>query len=278
MYGALLEEFAGGEHARFVSQGGRPLRPRMARALALANLRPGVVVVDVGCGRGEALLHVARRGGHGIGVDFSVEGLALARRTLALAGQELPAAHLVAGDAGHLPVGDGCADRVLLLDVIEHLSPARVHSCLGEIRRILRPGGYVVIHTLPNWWALALYRAVAWAIPGLPTDPRSDYERLVHVNEQSPRSLRRALEASGLEARVWIEEWTTRHARRRAAPYRDRPRRLAYPLLGGRFPRWLGRALMGSPAAPVAGNDIFALAWAPGGWRPPLGGRFQRVR
>jgi len=49
----------------------------------------------------------------------------------------------VFGDAQSLPFVDGCVDHALLLDVIEHLpDPER---CLGELRRVIRPGGSLTI-------------------------------------------------------------------------------------------------------------------------------------
>lgn len=280
---AALDAFAAGEHAAFLAAGGRPLRPRLARALALADLRPGLAVVDIGAGRGEAALHAARRGARVTALDFSPDALALTRRTLAVASGPSASTRrtdLVRAAATSLPLPDGCADRVLLLDVVEHLHPWQLAACLAEVRRILHRRGHVVIHTLPNRWALALtYPLLRLGRPGWPADARSAYEHAVHVNEQDPRALARSLRAAGLQSRVWVEEWTTRHAARAAArAFPDAARAAGYPVLGRRRARWWARLAMATPLRWVVGNDIFALAWLPGTPGPPARGRFRAVR
>ncbi len=276
----LLADFTGGTHEAYVASGGRRLRPRLARALALADLAPGLQVVDVGAGRGEAAAHAARRGAAVTVLDYSPSGVRLARRTIGQvaahrAGRVLP----VLADATRLPLADASADRVLLLDVAEHLRPWQLGLALAEIRRILRPGGYVVVHTLPNRWALLwAYRLLRIAAPGLPAEPRSAYEQAVHVNEQDPRSLARSLHAAGLVARVWVEEWTTRQAAwGRGLAYPDAQRRLAYPVLDRPPVRRTLRLVMGSPVRWVVANDLFALAWRPDGPAPSAAGRFRPV-
>lgn len=282
LHGAdLLIEATGGAHGAFEASGGRRLRPRLARALALAALAPGLRVVDVGSGRGEAAAHALRRGAVVTVVDYSPSGIRLARRTVrrvaaARGDQALPAL----ADATRLPVADASAERVLLLDVVEHLQPWQLRLALMEIRRILQPGGYVVIHTLPNRWALTwAYPFLRVAAPGLPADPRSAYERVVHVNEQDPRSLARSLAAAGLAARVWVEDWTTRQAAwSQGLTYSDVQRRVAYPILARPAVRRVLRLAMGSPARWLVANDLFALAWRPDGPAPPLAGRFRPLR
>jgi SAM-dependent methyltransferase len=277
---AILEAFAAGEHAAFLAGGGRPLRPRLARALALADLAPGLRLADVGCGRGEASAHALRRGAVVTALDFSRDGLELTRETAQQVLGARPAADLalLQAEASRLPLASASMDRVLLLDVVEHLRDWQVAALLGEVRRILAPGGLAVIHTLPNRWALDIgYPLLRGLLPGLPADPRSDYERAVHVNEQSPRQLRGSLRDAGLGGRVWLEEWSTRQARNgRGRDYPDAPRRLGYPQLARPLAGRLGRLAMRSPLRSVAANDIFALAWRADGpapeprprWRP----------
>ncbi len=259
----MLEAFAGGEHAAFLAGGGRDLRPRLARALALADIGPGMVVVDLGCGRGEAAAWAARSGATVVALDYSLDALALTRRTAAVVDGASPTPPaLAAADATALPLPSGCADRVLWLDVVEHLWPWQVDAALREVRRILRPGGFVVIHTLPNRWALRwAYPWLRWIAPMLPANPRSAYERAVHVNEQSPRSLARALAAAGFTRRVWVEEWSTVQAGRDVgAGYPDPQRAIGYPVLRRPAVRRAAALAMRSPLRWIVGNDIFAVA------------------
>jgi len=177
---------------------------------------------------------------------------------------------LAAADAARLPLPDGCADRVLWLDVVEHLRPWQVDATLREVRRILRPGGLVVIHTLPNRWALRwAYPWLRLAAPRLPRSPRSAYERAVHVNEQSPRSLARALGRAGFRHRVWVEEWSTVQAGRQTGErYPDPQRTIGYAALRRPAVRRAAALAMRTPLRWIVGNDIFALAWI----APPPGG------
>jgi SAM-dependent methyltransferase len=168
---------------------------------------------------------------------------------------------------------------VLILDLIEHLHPWQVARLLAEIRRITKPNGYVIIHTLPNRLALDYgYPLLRRLVPGLPARTRSSYEQVVHVNEQSPGGLRRCLARAGFEARLWVEEWTTRHARNgKERDYPDSIRGEAYPILGRPAFRSLGRLLMRTPISEFAGNDIFAVA-SPAGSpsaNPPPKGRYR---
>jgi len=107
---------------------------------AIAPIREAEVVVDVGSGSGTDLLIAARRvgpRGRAIGVDMTP-----AMRAQATAGATtLGLAHVEvrAGDAQSLPVEDAVADVVITNGVI-NLTTDKIEA-LGEIHRVLRPGG-----------------------------------------------------------------------------------------------------------------------------------------
>ncbi len=268
----LLLSFSGDEYAAFLAAGGRRLRPRHARALELATIRPSMRVLDIGCGRGEVALHLARAGATVNAVDFSPDCLALTAQTLALGqAEERKRARLSGADAVALPFEDAVFDRVLFLDVAEHLLPWQLQCALGEIRRVLRQGGYAVIHTLPNRWALEIgYPLLRLVWPALPSCPRSAYERRVHVNELSLIDLHRALNAAGLEARVWLEGWTAIHAAwSQGCAFPDPVRRRAYPLLRRRAVRAIATLILHTPLRLIFANDLFAIAWPRGAPAPP---------
>jgi len=110
---------------------------------------------------------------------------------------------MLAADARALPLEDNCADVVTMLDVIEHLTETEQAAALNEVHRILRPGGRLLIHTMPNRLIYDVtYRLQRGLHPGRrrrwPRDPRNDYERQMHVGEQTARSLRARLIAAGL--------------------------------------------------------------------------------
>lgn len=97
------------------------------------------VAVDVGCGSGRNLEVLAGHADWVLGLDRSAAAIQLAatRRFSVLC-----------GDAKALPLADSSADLLTALDVLEHMDDdIRV---LGEFRRVLRPGGHLVL-TVPAY-------------------------------------------------------------------------------------------------------------------------------
>lgn len=108
---------------------------------AIAALVPeGAVAVDLGCGTGEVLERMLPAAREVIGVDGSARMLDLARRRFAGEGARVS---LRIGDLEHLPLRDGEADFVSVNMVLHHLSSPE--AALEEARRVLRPGGRIVI-------------------------------------------------------------------------------------------------------------------------------------
>lgn len=107
---------------------------------AVADLRPGEVVLDLGAGAGADVLISARRvapGGRAIGLDMTDEMLALARANAAAAGVEN--AEFVKGYIEQVPLPDASVDVVISNCVINLAADKR--RVLREAARVLRPGG-----------------------------------------------------------------------------------------------------------------------------------------
>lgn len=95
-------------------------------------------LVDIGTGTGRMLALFASRASHAIGIDRSPEMLRLARAKLDGAGIDLRQ-----GDISTLPLDDGCADTVILHQVLHYL-PAP-EAALAELGRIMARGGRLLI-------------------------------------------------------------------------------------------------------------------------------------
>jgi SAM-dependent methyltransferase len=108
--------------------------------LAVADLRPGEIVLDLGSGGGLDVLLSARRvapGGTAYGLDASSDMLALARANAAAAG--VADARFLHGHIEDIPLPDEHAD-VVISNCVINLSTDKPRV-LAEAFRVLRPGG-----------------------------------------------------------------------------------------------------------------------------------------
>jgi ubiquinone/menaquinone biosynthesis C-methylase UbiE len=106
-------------------------------------------LLDVGCGRGEALLMLSEQIGEGIGIDVADEDLARAESKRQQ--RQIGNVSFRRGDAKALPFPDASFDVVLLLgDVLTYVDPGRHGVAVAELWRVLRPGGRAV-HESMNW-------------------------------------------------------------------------------------------------------------------------------
>jgi ubiquinone/menaquinone biosynthesis C-methylase UbiE len=200
-------------YSEFFATGGAELPLRLSLPLKVVAPRPGMRVLDIGCGRGELAVHLARAGAIVWGLDYAEAAVKIARQFLAAAAFDdvRAAIQFLRGSALDLPLPACSVDAVTMLDVVEHLTPSELDRALGEVRRVLTPQGRLIIHTMPNLWyyryGYPLYR-LAQRMRGqqLPVDPRDRWlYKEVHVNEQTPMAMVATLRRNGFKSRVWLQ-------------------------------------------------------------------------
>lgn len=96
-------------------------------------------VLDVGCAHGRHVVPALLAGHAAAGMDLS-------RRFLSIARSRMPSAGWVQGSATALPFREGAFDACLSISMLHHLpTEADRLAVLREIRRVLRPGGRVLV-------------------------------------------------------------------------------------------------------------------------------------
>jgi SAM-dependent methyltransferase len=119
----------------------------------LLDLRPGMTVLDLGCGEGRHAFEAFRRGAHVIAVDWGRHEVETTKRWLgaiAEAGEAAEGARfeVVRGDLTALPFPDAGVDRVIASEVLEHIPDDA--AAFAEIARVLKPGGRAAV-TVPRY-------------------------------------------------------------------------------------------------------------------------------
>jgi SAM-dependent methyltransferase len=144
-YGPILDD----ERARTEAEG----------AIGLAGVEPGAEVLDCPCGFARHAAVLAGLGYRVTGVDRSEAQLAEARRRLG--SPEWP--RLVRADYRELPFADGSFDAALnLFTSLGYLDRAGDVGVLRELRRVLRPGGRLVLETMHRDRFAAVYTPRMW--------------------------------------------------------------------------------------------------------------------
>jgi SAM-dependent methyltransferase len=132
------------------------------------GLRPGICVLDVGCGTGALLVELAKAGAIVTGIDTFEEADGIDRD---IAGARLREneveAKIIKGTASALPFPDGSFELAVNIGMLEHIPPDQRPGMLQEIFRVVRPGGHLFLlagptratpfdqhipgHPFPNW-------------------------------------------------------------------------------------------------------------------------------
>ncbi len=201
---------------------GRRLEPRLKKAWDLASIKPGEKVLDFGFGRGEIVLHSVLKGAWVVGIDYSPDAMKIAQKRLSyLPEKAKKKKKLSLHNQKNLPWQDNSFDKIFFLDTIEHLYPEEAEEALREFYRILKKGGRLIIHTAPNKLYSKKGSKIVLKIKriinpyykfltnqrlDLTADPNEAVNKIVHVNEQTKKSLKEILTRAGFKSKVWLSD------------------------------------------------------------------------
>jgi len=222
------------------------------RMLDLARPRPGERVLELACGTGGPGLDAAplvAPGGEVVVSDFAAEMTAIVARRIAASGLLNASARVL--DLEHIDEDDGSFDVVLCREGLMLVPEPELAA--REIRRVLRPGGRVVISVWGprerNPWLGVVFDAVAEQL-GVPAPPPG----MPHPFSLSDAGdLHNVLDGAGL-ARVQVGELSTPYHAATVAEWWERTAALAGPLarILATLPDDAARALEQRAAAAVA--------------------------
>ena len=150
---------------------------------------PGERILDVGCGSGVFASRMAELGAQVTAVDSNPEVVNYGTRHFARDGLEFRR-----GLLDELGFADGSYDAATCLEVVEHVFAAQADKLFCDLRRIVRPGGRLLM-TTPNY--RGLWPMVEWASDRFGSNHVMREGR--HINFYHRARLRESLERAGFE-------------------------------------------------------------------------------
>lgn len=186
--------------------------PRLQAVTAIASLKKQGCVLDLGCGRGEITYYFAYHGFKVTAIDYTQIAIDLAQKCFSGEDNLKAKVQFYCDNVCTVPLQEQY-DLAVASDVIEHLSSTEVDSLYKKVAKHLKSDGLFILHTFPNLWYYQYEyprkRKIAASVGAyLPIQPRTNYEILMHINEQSPRVMKRQLSKYFKNVLIWFgDSW-----------------------------------------------------------------------
>ena len=140
----------------------------------------GAALLEFGCNYAASSIVAAAMGARVTGIDVDADTIALARHNAARHGMAGAIDLRHVPDTRTLPLADASFDLILCISVLEYVAPDHLPTVLAELRRVLKPGGLILVsgtasrlaprevHSgrwLVNYWPRALDRLFGHRTP-----------------------------------------------------------------------------------------------------------------
>lgn len=185
----------------FKKSAGQALSKSVKKILSRLIISEEDTVLDLGCGRGDITLYLAKKAKKVIGIDYSKDAILLARSVQKKSSPTLQRkVNFMKMDVENLKFKENSIDIVVAIDIFEHLTKEQLEKVMKQIKFMLKPDGVLFIHTGTNR-ILYDYTYRFYIHPmnillttidkvvfrksyePLPKDPRTHEEKIQHVNE-----------------------------------------------------------------------------------------------
>jgi ubiquinone/menaquinone biosynthesis C-methylase UbiE len=231
------------------------LSPIKEIEVRLLDISKKDIFLDVGCGRGEVLDFLSFKSKCVYGVDYSADAVRLTKNRLSAKFKN----NVIKSDARYINLKDGTVTRILMGDIVEHMTFDEAVEMVNEAYRLLKPKGKLIIHTSPNkYFSKYLHKYIYYflAVTGYKNVANKfktniDATRIYHVFEFTPNDLKLLMKKSRFKNyNIWINPDALRIS----------SRNYLTPLKNNLFFRFISKLVNKTFLLNILGNDLFVSA------------------
>lgn len=219
------------------------------------NLQKNDFILDLGCGRGDVASYLSKGKFSFRAIDYSKDAVKLTQDRVSKKHREW----VTEQDALKLEFAENTFDKILVGDVIEHMTFEKAQKIVNNAFKVLKPGGVLLLHTAPNLWfkkitypiVKNIIQLLGYAGTTKKLVENIDATYKYHVDEYSPLDMRRLLMRSKFsQFKTWIHPDVLRtNSENYLSPLKKNPLISISAFV-----------INHSPLIYLFGNDLFALA------------------
>ena len=207
----------------FKKSKGLSLNPKVKQMLDKLYLTSSMNVLEIGCGRGDSAIYLAKKVNSVTAIDYSKAAIKIANKIKSISDKnQAEKINFYVMEASKLRFDSNKFDMVIMIDTIDHFNKKELDKVMSEIRRVLKPGGKLFVKTCTNKILLdKTYKYYIYPINKLITDidmriKNTKYDSLPrlsrtkeakeqHVNEMDYFYLKNIMSKFGFSGKVWSE-------------------------------------------------------------------------